>query len=94
METLPTLSIMERILFLRRVPLFTDLQPAELKQVAAVASEVLFADQQVLANRDSFTGEKDRGFFTITYRTNRFHLHPCFPFFHQSIVIASPVSRS
>lgn len=49
METLPTLSIMERILFLRRVPLFMDLQPAELKQVAAITSEVLFTDQQALA---------------------------------------------
>lgn len=49
METLGTLSIMERILFLRRVPLLMELQPAELKQVAAIASEILFADQQELA---------------------------------------------
>ena len=51
METLPTLSIMERILFLRRVPLFIDLQPADLKQVAAIASEILFEDHETLVNQ-------------------------------------------
>ena len=40
-ETLPTLSLMERILSLRRVPLFADLPPAELKQVAGIAEELL-----------------------------------------------------
>jgi HEAT repeat protein len=44
MQTLPTLPIMERVLFLQRVPLFADLEPAELKQVAAVAQERLFSD--------------------------------------------------
>jgi CRP-like cAMP-binding protein len=33
---------------LRRVPLFADLPPADLKQVAAITSEVLFADGQAL----------------------------------------------
>jgi hypothetical protein len=51
METLATLSLMERILFLRRVPLFADLPPADLKQVAAITSEVLFADGQVIARQ-------------------------------------------
>ncbi|MGH2521933.1 MAG: cyclic nucleotide-binding domain-containing protein, partial [Anaerolineales bacterium] len=47
-DTIPTLSPMERILFLRRVPLFADLSPADLKQVAAVASEQFFPDGEVL----------------------------------------------
>jgi HEAT repeat protein len=42
METLPTLSTMERILFLRCVPVFADLAPADLKHVAAIASERLY----------------------------------------------------
>ena len=44
MDTLPTLSLMERILFLRRVPLFADLAPADLKQVAAIAGERYYVD--------------------------------------------------
>lgn len=51
MDTLATLSLMERILFLRRVPLFADLPPADLKQVAAISSEVLFTDGQMLARQ-------------------------------------------
>ena len=49
MDTLPTLSLMERILFLRRVPLFADLPPADLKQVAAIAAERLYPSGEVLA---------------------------------------------
>jgi HEAT repeat protein len=44
METLSTLSTMERILFLRRVPLFSDLAPADLKHVAALATERRYPD--------------------------------------------------
>jgi CRP-like cAMP-binding protein len=51
METLVTLSVMERILFLRRVPLFADLPPADLKQVASAMKEVLFVDGQVFARQ-------------------------------------------
>ena len=57
METLSTLSLMERILFLRRVPIFADLPPADLKQVAAVASEVVFSDGQVLARQGDIGDE-------------------------------------
>jgi CRP/FNR family transcriptional regulator len=49
MDTLATLSLMERILFMRHVPLFADLPPADLKQVAAIANECLFEDAEVLA---------------------------------------------
>jgi HEAT repeat protein len=41
-ETLSTLSVMERIFFLRKVPLFADLSPEELKQVASIAGEHIF----------------------------------------------------
>ena len=51
MQTLPTLSTLERILFLRRVPLFADLSPAELKQVALVASEFSFSQSELLARQ-------------------------------------------
>ena len=52
MQTLHTLSLMERILFLKRVPLFSNLPPAELKQVAAIADEHLFVDGEVIAQQD------------------------------------------
>jgi HEAT repeat protein len=44
MENIATLSMMERILFFKRVPLFANLSPADLKQVAAIAQEETFAD--------------------------------------------------
>ena len=49
METLATLSLMEKILFLRRVPLFADLPPSDLKQVAAIATESVCPDGETLA---------------------------------------------
>ena len=57
MDTLATLSIMERILFLRRVPLFSDLPPAELKQVAAITNEQYYLDGEVIA-RQGEPGER------------------------------------
>ena len=44
MENIPTLSLMERILFFKRVPLFANLSPGDLKQVAAIAQEESFSD--------------------------------------------------
>ncbi len=52
MDTLATLSVMERILFLRRVRLFSDLPPSELKQVAAIANEQYYLDGEVIARQD------------------------------------------
>jgi HEAT repeat protein len=43
METLKTVSLMERILLLREVPLFADLSPDDLKQIADVAREQVFS---------------------------------------------------
>ncbi|MBL8103032.1 MAG: HEAT repeat domain-containing protein, partial [Anaerolineales bacterium] len=51
METLTTLSIMERILLLRRVPLLADLSPTDLQRVAAIASEHEFTDGEVLCEQ-------------------------------------------
>jgi hypothetical protein len=51
METLTTLPLMERIVFLGGVPLFSGFAPADLKQVAEVAREHLFPDGAVLARQ-------------------------------------------
>jgi CRP/FNR family transcriptional regulator len=48
MENLATLSLMERILFFKRVPLFVNLSPADIKQVAAIAEEENFCDGDVV----------------------------------------------
>lgn len=52
MQTLDTLSLMERILFMKGVPLFAKLPPAEVKQVAAIADEHLFVDGEVIARQN------------------------------------------
>lgn len=52
METITSLSIMERILLLRRVPLLADLSPADLKRVAAIASEQHFLDGEIIFEQD------------------------------------------
>ena len=44
MENIATLSLMERILFFKRVPLFANLSPGDIKQVAALAQEESFSD--------------------------------------------------
>jgi hypothetical protein len=50
METLATLSLMDRILFFKRVPLFADLSPVDLKQVAALADEEIFNAGEEIAH--------------------------------------------
>jgi CRP-like cAMP-binding protein len=42
---------MERIVFLRRVPLFAKLAPVEVKQVAAIAGERVYADGETLGRQ-------------------------------------------
>ena len=44
MENIATLSLMERILFFKRVDLFKNLSPGDIKQVAALAQEESFSD--------------------------------------------------
>ena len=48
-ETLTTLSLMERVLFLRKVPLFGALAPPDLEPIASIAREQAFAEGEVLA---------------------------------------------
>ena len=50
-ETLTTLSLMERVLFLRKVPLFGALAPPDLEPIASIAREQAFADGDVLAEQ-------------------------------------------
>lgn len=52
MQTLPTLSLMERVLFFRRVPLFEGLSTADLKQVAELSEEVEFSRGEEIARQD------------------------------------------
>jgi len=61
MDTLATLSLMDRILFLKRVSLFENLSPADLKQVASIAEEELFADGDIIAQQ----GEPGDALFVI-----------------------------
>ena len=51
METLTTLSLLERVVFLRKVPIFEQLSPADLKHIAEVASEHAFPDGEVIAEQ-------------------------------------------
>jgi len=50
MENLATLSLMDRILFFKRVPLFVNLSPLDLKQVATLAEEEVFSDGEEIAH--------------------------------------------
>ena len=48
-EALPTLPLVERMVCLRRVPLFRDLAPADLKHVAEVVTEHAYGHGEVIA---------------------------------------------
>jgi HEAT repeat protein len=50
-ETLMTLPLVERVLFLRRVPLFTDLSPQDLVPIATIASEHSYGDADTIAEQ-------------------------------------------
>ena len=43
------LSVMERVLFLRKVPLFADLAPVDLERVAGLAEDHGYADAEIIA---------------------------------------------
>jgi HEAT repeat protein len=47
-RTLPTLAVMERVLFLRKVPMFEGLPPEDLMPIAAVAEERCYYDGDVI----------------------------------------------
>jgi CRP/FNR family transcriptional regulator len=57
METLSTIPMMQRILYLQKVPLFADLAPGEIKQVAAIAGEHLFAGGEMIARQGDLGDE-------------------------------------
>jgi HEAT repeat protein len=63
MKTLPTLSVIERIFFLRQVPLFSSLPPGELKQIAAICVEEDFLDNEIIARKGE---EGDRMYIIVT----------------------------
>ncbi len=51
MKTLKTLPMLERILFLQKIPLFAEMVPEDLKKVASVATEKFFANGAYLAKK-------------------------------------------
>ncbi len=51
MESVQTLSAVERVLFLRQVRLFADLPIDDLRQIASVAEEMTFDDGAILARQ-------------------------------------------
>lgn len=57
METTITLSTMERVLILRRVPLLAGLSPADLQRVAGIATEQDFVDGEVICEQGE-TGDE------------------------------------
>ncbi|NJN79896.1 MAG: cyclic nucleotide-binding domain-containing protein [Anaerolineales bacterium] len=52
MDTLKTVSILERILLLREIPIFADLTPEDLKLVAEIAREEWYPQNTVIFNKD------------------------------------------
>jgi HEAT repeat protein len=57
MKSLATIPIMERILYLRKVPLFAELSPVELKQIASIAGEHVFTQGEVFAHQGDLGDE-------------------------------------
>jgi len=51
MDTMQTLTTMEKVLFLRQVPLFATLPPNDLKQIATVTGERAFSDGTIIAEQ-------------------------------------------
>jgi hypothetical protein len=50
-QSLTTLSVMERVLFLRKVPLFAELPPPDLQPIASIAQERSYADGDAIAEQ-------------------------------------------
>jgi CRP-like cAMP-binding protein len=55
--TLSTLSEMERVIFLRKVPLFAGLAPEDLRHIGALAEEEAHSDGDVIAAQGDFGTE-------------------------------------
>jgi HEAT repeat protein len=52
MDTLQTVSTLERVLLLREIPIFSDLSPEDLQQVAAIANEQWFPKDTTIFRQD------------------------------------------
>ncbi len=61
MNTLQTLSTLERVLLLREVPIFSELSPEDLQQIAAIAAEQWFPADTVIVRQ----GEEGNMLFVI-----------------------------
>ena len=73
METLQTVSTMERILWLREVPLFAELTPDDLKQVADIAGERWYGDGSLLCRQGE---ERDELFVLVSGRVHVYKEQP------------------
>ena len=49
-DTLATLSVIERVMLLRRVPLFSDLSSDDLRHIADIATEASFSAEETIAD--------------------------------------------
>lgn len=49
-----TVPLVERVIFLRRVPLFEAIPPEELQPIASVAEEEVFSEGELLAERGEY----------------------------------------
>jgi HEAT repeat protein len=65
MKTLKTISTLERILLLREVPMFSELSPQDLEQIAEIAQEQLYPDRTVICRE----GEPGNTLFIIVSGT-------------------------
>jgi len=61
MDTLQTISTLERVLLLRDVPIFTELSPEDLKQIADIAREQWLPDGAILCR----AGEEGNAMYII-----------------------------
>ena len=61
MDTLKTVSILERILLLREIPIFVDLSPEDLELIANIAREEWYPPNTTIFQQ----GEEGNGMFVI-----------------------------
>lgn len=52
MNTLQTISTLERVLLLREIPIFSDLSPEDLQQIASIATEQWFPGDTIIIRQD------------------------------------------
>ena len=50
-DTIPTLANVQRVAFLRQVPLFSELPPEDMQPIALVAEEHVFAEGETIAEQ-------------------------------------------